>query len=790
MDIGSFMQDNPAVARIMEKSAGLCRQFGFARIEVPVFFMGIQQCERTSLGCFLSALGLEPNVIYQEVAKSLNRLEKAQGGGGNIPVSASLVNAFSVCEAIKGEINCLDTLYPLYAALIMVPGPVHEVFGIRGVDATALQRVLESNNPVRVAYMPDVRYGVDDTSPCGQPGNHAGPGNAPARTQPSLHTPSQTSRPTTSQSSGQTATQQPRRPVKPDCPAIRRNCIDLMEKAERGEIKPVIGRDREIERVLQILSLYTKNNPVLVGDPGTGKTAIVEGLAVKLVRGEVFADLADLYIYQLDPTSIEAEDVMRKIIEEAKANPQVVLFIDEIHTLISKCSCSDNSFANLLKPEMARGTVKIMGATTLDEYAQNIEKDKAFERRFQKVIVDEPSVEDAVAIISGIKDRFEQHHRVTILQEAVESAVRLGVRYIPDRRLPDKAIDLLDEASSNVRLSGGGEVTDNDIRAVITRRTGIPVENLTAGDMMQLKNIEEHLHRSVVGQDKAIKAVADSIRRSRMGLSDAARPVGSFLFLGTSGVGKTELCKALAEYLFQSRDAMVRIDMSEYQLEHSVSRLFGAPPGYVGYEQGGQLTEAVRRKPFSIVLFDEMEKANPKVFETILQVLDDGRMTDGIGRTVDFRNTIIVMTSNMGQDVIARNLAGGNHSEEDISRTTSEVLALLRRRAAPEFWGRIDKVVMFLPLSQDEVLRITEMQLESARKRMAAGGITVEFGEGVAEHIALSSYKPEYGAREIKKAVNTMIIDNVVSSLADGAINKNAPVVCSVAGGSIICNNR
>ncbi|MGN0195996.1 MAG: AAA family ATPase [Candidatus Cryptobacteroides sp.] len=779
----------------MEKSAGLCRQFGFARIEVPVFFMGIQQCERTSLGCFLLALGLEPNVIYQEVAKSLNRLEKAQGGGGSIPVSASLVNAFSVCEAIKGEIECLDKLYPLYAALIMVPGPVHEVFGIRGVDTAALQRVLESNH-LRVANVPDVRYGVDDTSPVGQPGNAPAPSEAssgPSRTQPSMHTPSQPSGPTTSQSSGRTAqqpSQQPRRPARPDCPAIRHNCIDLMEKAERGEIKPVIGRDREIERVLQILSLYTKNNPVLVGDPGTGKTAIVEGLAVKLVRGEVFADLADLYIYQLDPTSIEAEDVMRKIIEEAKANPQVVLFIDEIHTLISKCSCSDNSFANLLKPEMARGTVKIMGATTLDEYAQNIEKDKAFERRFQKVIVDEPSVEDAIAIISGIKDRFEQHHRVSISQEAVESAVRLGVRYIPDRRLPDKAIDLLDEASSDVRLSGGSEVTGNDIRTVITRRTGIPVENLTAGDMMQLKNIEEHLHRSVVGQDKAIKAVADSIRRSRMGLSDAARPVGSFLFLGTSGVGKTELCKALAEYLFQSRDAMVRIDMSEYQLEHSVSRLFGAPPGYVGYEQGGQLTEAVRRKPFSIVLFDEMEKANPKVFETILQVLDDGRMTDGIGRTVDFRNTIIVMTSNMGQDVIARNLAGGSPSEEDISRTTSEVLALLRRRAAPEFWGRIDKVVMFLPLSQDEVLRITEMQLESARKRMAAGGITVEFGGGVAEHIALSSYKPEYGAREIKKAVNTMIIDNVVSSLADGSINKDAPVVCSVAGGSIICSNR
>lgn len=680
----------------------------------------------------------------------------------------------------------------------MVPGPVHDVFGIRGVDAAALQRVLESNIRVTVANISDVRYGVDDTSPVGQSGQSwqcYGSSGGKQRSGADTAAPAYAiaTFPTTSQSSGRTASrpsQQPRSSGKPNCPAIKRNCIDLMEKAERGEIKPVIGRDREIERVLQILSLYTKNNPVLVGDPGTGKTAIVEGLAVKLARGEVFADLAELYIYQLDPTSIEAEDVMRKIIEEAKANPQVVLFIDEIHTLISKCSCSDNSFANLLKPEMARGTVKIMGATTLDEYAQNIEKDKAFERRFQKVIVDEPSAEDAIAIISGIKDRFEQHHRVTISQEAVDSAVKLSVRYVTDRRLPDKAIDLLDEASSNVRLSGGGEVTDNDIRTVLTRMTGIPVENLSTGDMMQLKNIEENLHRSVVGQDKAIKAVADSIRRSRMGLSDASRPVGSFLFLGTSGVGKTELCKALAEYLFQSRDAMVRIDMSEYQLEHSVSRLFGAPPGYVGYEQGGQLTEAVRRKPFSIVLFDEMEKANPKVFETILQVLDDGRMTDGIGRTVDFRNTIIVLTSNIGQDAIARNLAGGNPTDEDISRTTSEVLTILRHKAAPEFWGRIDKVVMFLPLSQEEVLRITEMHLESARKRMATGGITIEYGEGVAELIARSSYKPEYGAREIKKAVNTLIIDNVVSSLSDGKISKNAPVVCSVRGVSIICNNR
>jgi ATP-dependent Clp protease ATP-binding subunit ClpC len=564
-----------------------------------------------------------------------------------------------------------------------------------------------------------------------------------------------------------------------------------MEKASRGEIKPAIGRETEIKRIIQILSLYTKNNPVLIGDAGTGKTAIVEGLVFQLLEGNVPAELANLYIYQLDPSSINGEDTLRSIIDEAKSEPRIVLFIDEIHTLIGKGAYSNNSFANILKPEMARGTIKILGATTNDEYTQHIEKDKAFERRFQKVQIDEPSVESSIIILSGIKNRFEQHHNVRISQEAIESAVKLSHRFITDRRLPDKAIDLLDEASSNVHLKGGNKiVTDKDIMEVVTRRTGIPMQNLTPEDITQLKNIESTLHNSVVGQEKAVRAVANAIRRSRMGLGDEARPIGSFLFLGTSGVGKTELCKALADTLFHSRDAMVRIDMSEYQLEHSVARLFGAPPGYIGYEQGGQLTEAVRKKPYSVVLFDEMEKAHPKVFETLLQVLDDGRMTDGQGRTINFRNTIIVMTSNMGQRIIAQNLSGDNISDHDIERTTSEVVALLKQRAAPEFWGRVDNVVMFLPLTRKEVLLITQMQLRASQKRMENQGITIAFDDAIAEFIARNSYQPEYGARQVKKVINRLIIDKLATSLAEGTIKKSQPIICSLVGEKIVCYNR
>lgn len=738
------IMQRPAISRSLKYSADICQQFKFAVIDVPIFFMGLHHSDRNGMDRFINDLGLSPNSVYQAIATSLNLFPRVSHRVDNLPLSDSLVSALNVVPTI--EQNLRQSTYEngaLIVALIITPGPLHDIFMRFGVTTNKLQSfLLSAQTPTHTTESHDPR-------------RH--------------HTPIQ----------------------KPDCPTIQANCIDLMEKALRGEIKPVIGRDEEIKRIIQILSLYTKNNPVLVGEAGTGKTAIVEGLAVQLIKGDVPAELADLYIYQLDPSSINGEDTLRSIIEEAKSEPRIVLFIDEIHTLIGRGSYSNNSFANILKPEMARGTIKILGATTHDEYTQHIEKDKAFERRFQKVQIDEPSIESSIIILTGIKNRFEQHHNVKISQEAIESAVKLSYRFITDRRLPDKAIDLLDEASSNVHLKGVSSlVSDKDIMEVVTRRTGIPMQNLTPDDMTQLKNIEATLHNSVVGQEKAIRAVANAIRRSRMGLGDESRPIGSFLFLGTSGVGKTELCKALAEMLFHSRDAMVRIDMSEYQLEHSVARLFGAPPGYVGYEQGGQLTEAVRHKPYSVVLFDEMEKAHPKVFETLLQVLDDGRMTDGQGRTINFRNTIIVMTSNMGQNIIARNLTGSNVTDYDIERTTNEVVALLKQRAAPEFWGRVDNVVMFLPLTREEVLQITRMQLKASQNRMANQGISLSYDASIAEFIASNSYQPEYGARQVKKVINRLIVDNIATSLAEGRITKNQPIICSLVGGKIVCNNR
>lgn len=745
MDAANYsMIERPDVAAMVQAAGEICKKIGFSKIEIPIFFMGIQQIERQELERFLIDLQLQPNTIYQDVAYSLNSLPRSEGEVSKVPLSSSLLNAFVATHSIERQLmNCPYRHGALFLGLFMIPGPLHEIFIRRGITTDKIQNVL-------------LRSQSSSQSPTSSfPGRHA-------------------------------SSQQ-----RLECPTIQANCIDLMDRARTGKIKPAIGRDDEIERVLQILSLYTKNNPVLVGEAGTGKTAIVEGLAFRILDRTVPNGLENLYIFQLDPSSVKSEDILRAIINEAKANPQIVLFIDEIHMLIGQNSGSNNAFANLLKPEMARGDIKILGATTLDEYIQHIEKDKAFERRFQKIIVNEPTIETTITILDGIKQRFEQHHNVTILREAIESAVKLSQRFITDRRLPDKAIDLIDEASALVHMSGASElVTTRDIMTVITSRTGIPMENLTPNDMGQLKHIEEKLHESVVGQDKAITAVANAIRRNRMGLRDESRPIGSFLFLGTSGVGKTELCKALAEHLFLSRDAMVRIDMSEYQQEYSVARLFGAPPGYIGYEQGGQLTEAVRRKPYSIVLFDEMEKAHPKVFETLLQVIDDGRMTDGQGRTVDFRNTIIVMTSNMGQSIIAQNLIGDNISDQTIAWTTNEVMALLKQRAAPEFWGRIDHVIMFTPLSHTEVLQITRMQLKFALKLMSNQGIQIRLGNDIAEYLADIAYQPEYGARSIKKMIDKLIIDNVINSLTSGTIQKERQIVCAVQDNRIICYNQ
>lgn len=575
---------------------------------------------------------------------------------------------------------------------------------------------------------------------------------------------------------------------------VRKYCIDMIEMAKQGEIHHAIGRDNEVERVLLILARQTKNNPVLVGEAGTGKTAIAEELAIRLQEGNVPEVMSQLKLYNLNFTAIkslpDAVNIMKNIISEAAADPQLVLFIDEIHMLISNCNCSDNDIANLLKPVMARGQIKILGATTIDEY-KRIESDPAFERRFQRVIIDEPDLETAVKILEDSKERYEQFHGVAISPEVCKAAVELSARYITNRRLPDKALDLLDEAAANIRIDNENRpVTVGDIREVIKDWTGIPVDELDADETERLKHIEEELHRSVVGQDKAVKAVADAIRRSRIGLNDSGRPIGSFLFLGSTGTGKTELCKAVAKFLFRNPDMMVRIDMSEYQQEQSVQRLFGAPPGYVGYQQGGQLTEAVRRKPFSVVLFDEIEKAHPKVFEALFQVLDAGRMTDGQGKVVNFKNTIIVMTSNMGQQHILQCLCGRNDiSDEDVDRCTEEVIRQMKAHVAPEFVNRIDTIVMFMPLDIDAIRKIAEINIDKEVRKMADKGVSVEVEPQVYDFISMRGYQPEYGGRPVKRAIMDHIINPLTNALIDGEISRDKPVLVKVDIDKIVFSN-
>ena len=693
---------------------------------------------------------------------------------------------------------------------------------------------------------------------------------------------------------------------------LRKYAKNLVKLAEDGDVEPAFGRDSEIRRVLEILSRKTKNNPVLVGEPGTGKTAIVEGLAHRILRGDVPQDLKSIRLYELDLSAMvagasaqgEFEERLKQVIAEVVRTPNVVLFIDEIHTLIGAGRSSGAmDAANILKPELARGKLKVIGATTLDEYRKHVESDKAFERRFQKVMVDEPDVDSAISIMRNIKNRFETHHRIKILDSAVVAAVKLSHRYIADRFLPDKAIDLLDEAASRMRIERSSvpkaldeltrlirqkevelesikqdgqagretvalarEIADlrekenalnakwqneraqfeklqqlnddiddlkankeiaaqeqrfaevveyerkikmieesiaaitaeidesgdtilktaldeTDIMAVITAATGIPVTKLKEDEARNLLNLETLLGEKVIGQKKAIAAVAKVIRRNRVGLNDAGRPIGSFMFLGSTGVGKTELTKAISEYLFNSRDAMVRIDMSEYQQEHSVSRLFGAPPGYVGYDQGGQLTEAVRRKPYSVVLFDEIEKAHPKVFETLLQVLDDGRMTDGQGRTINFKNTIIIMTSNMGQEIIRENLLYRELSDDLVRQTSDAIMEQMKRRVAPEFLNRIDEIVMFLPLTRDEIGQIVTLQLSSLKKKLSARDIQIDFNQGVVDFLTEKSYIPEFGARPVKRAIDDNIINPLSLELLSGNIDKTKPI--KVIGDSI-----
>lgn len=696
--------------------------------------------------------------------------------------------------------------------------------------------------------------------------------------------------------------------------ALSKYAINLCERAREGKLDPVIGRDEEIRRVLQILSRRTKNNPMLIGEPGTGKTAIAEGLAQRIVRGDVPENLRSKQIFSLDMGALvagakykgEFEERLKAIVNEVtQSDGEIILFIDEIHTLVGAGKGEGAmDAANILKPALARGELRSIGATTLDEYQKYFEKDKALERRFQKVMVDEPDEASAIAILRGLKERYENHHHVRIRDEAVVAAVQLSERYITDRFLPDKAIDLMDEAASKLKLEIDSvpqaldditrqiaqkeiereaikregdearvkdiekdlaamreqqsqitakwksekelidriqknkvdieqlnfeaeraeregdyarvaeirysrikqkedenvqiqaqlksmqgekalikeEVDADDIADVVSRWTGIPVSKMVQSERTKLLHLEDELHKRVVGQDDAIRAVADAVRRSRAGLSDPKRPIGSFIFLGTTGVGKTELAKALADYLFDDENMMTRIDMSEYQEKHSVSRLVGAPPGYVGYDEGGQLTEAVRRKPYSVVLFDEIEKAHPDVFNILLQVLDDGRLTDNKGRVVNFKNTIIIMTSNMGSALIRDNFAKMTDAnrEETIESTKNQVLEMLKTNIRPEFLNRIDEIIMFTPLNRKEIEEIVDLQMKSIQKMLAPNGITLEYTPKAVSLLADEGFDPEFGARPVKRVIHRQILNRLSKDILAQKVDKERPIVIDV----------
>ncbi len=695
--------------------------------------------------------------------------------------------------------------------------------------------------------------------------------------------------------------------------ALGKYAINLNEQARSGRLDPVIGRDEEIRRVLQILSRRTKNNPILVGEAGVGKTAIAEGIAHRIVDGDVPENLRSKVVYSLDMGALiagakyqgEFEERLKSVVQEVVSGAgEILLFIDEIHTLVGAGKSNGAmDAANILKPALARGELRTIGATTLDEFQKYFEQDKALERRFQKVVVDEPTTDDAVSILRGLKERYESHHKVRIKDEAIVAAVELSHRYITSRFLPDKAIDLIDEAASRLRLEMNSvpeeidslerrvrqleiereairregdsrriadldrdienlksqvsqkrakwqgerdiirkiqenkasieslkieaqqaerqgdygrvaeirygriveaeqriaalqaeldaatvsgqmikeEVDSEDIAEVVARWTGIPVSRMLASEREKLLNLEAELHRRVVGQQQAIEVVSDAVRRSRAGLNDPRKPIGSFIFLGTTGVGKTELARALAEFLFNDENMMTRIDMSEYQERHSVSRLVGAPPGYVGYDEGGQLTEAVRRKPYSVVLLDEIEKAHPDVFNTLLQVLDDGRLTDNKGRTVDFRNTIIIMTSNMGAYTIQERFskaltAGGEVPTEVVEATRAEVVESLKQQLKPEFLNRIDEIVMFTPLSQSDIEEIVDMQMHAIRKALAHNGISLDYTAAARRWIAHAGYDAMYGARPVKRTIQREVVNQLSKRILAGEINRERPI--------------
>ncbi len=854
----------------LQTSVTLAREAGQQAVEPQHLLLTLVR-EDDSLAAFLlGRVGVNVAMLREEVRRSVESLPKVSGGNGEQYFSTD------TSKVIQRAVDFTRTFNDKYASV------EHLLLGLvaeRGAVADMLKRAGASEKEL-VAAIREFRKGATVDS--------------------------------------QTSQQ--------EFNALGKYAINLNEMARSGKLDPVIGRDEEIRRVLQILSRRTKNNPILVGEAGVGKTAIAEGIAHRVVNGDVPENLKSKQIFSLDMGALvagakyqgEFEERLKGVVQEVIASDgEILLFIDEIHTLVGAGKSSGAmDAANILKPALARGELRTIGATTLDEFQKYFEQDKALERRFQKVMVDEPTTEDAISILRGLKERYESHHKVRIKDEAIISAVELSHRYITSRFLPDKAIDLVDEAASRLRLemnsvpedidtldrrirqleiereairrendkecvetltreieelkskeaalrakwqgerdllqkiqhnkeaiehlkieaqqaeragdygrvaeirygkiveaerqiealqeqlrlttaSGDAmireEVTSQDIAEVVARWTGIPVQRMLSSEREKLLHMEEELHRRVVGQQQAIEVISDAVRRSRAGLNDSRKPIGSFIFLGTTGVGKTELAKALAEFLFNDEQMMTRIDMSEYQERHSVSRLVGAPPGYVGYDEGGQLTEAVRRKPYSVVLLDEIEKAHPDVFNILLQVLDDGRLTDNKGRTVDFRNTIIIMTSNMGSHIIQENfstaLDKGQVSEDVVERTRRDVVELLKMQLKPEFLNRIDEIVMFEPLTRADIERIVDIQMGIISRMLQHNGISLEYTDAARATIAQMGYDPLYGARPVKRTIQREVVNDLSKRILVGEVDRDKAIVIDAHDGKLTFSN-
>ena len=841
----------------LQQAVELVRRGGGQVIEAQHLLSSVLNIESSPAKFLFSKMGVSLERINEELTSELARLPKVSGGEPYLSREANdiLTKAEDIASEMKDEYVALEHLL---LALVEANSPAQKILQGAGVNAKDLKSAIS-----------ELRGG--------------------------------------SKVSSQTAEEQYQ--------ALEKYAINLCARAREGKLDPVIGRDEEIRRVLQILSRRTKNNPILIGEPGVGKTAIAEGLAYRIVRGDVPDNLRSKQVYSLDMGALiagakykgEFEERLKSVVSEvSRSEGEIILFIDEIHTLVG-AGKSDGAMdaANILKPALARGELRSIGATTLDEYQKYFEKDKALERRFQMVMVEEPDELSTISILRGIKEKYEHHHKVRIQDDAIIAAVRLSDRYITDRFLPDKAIDLMDEAAARLRMQmdslpedldeiarrikqleiereaikregdsekteslskeiaelkeqesgrlskwhaeqdliakmqlskhnieqlkleaeaaerGGDygrvaeiryslipkeeeatkalmtalentqgdnamireEVSAEDIAEIVSRWTGIPVGKMLQGEREKLLHLEEELHRRVVGQEQAIHTVAEAVRRSRAGLSDPRRPIGSFIFLGTTGVGKTELAKALAEILFDDETMLTRIDMSEYQEKFSATRLIGAPPGYVGYDEGGQLTEAVRRKPYSVVLFDEIEKAHPDVFNVLLQVLDDGRLTDNKGRTVNFKNTIIIMTSNLGSDLIRERLSTRTASNEEkiIEQTAEEVMGLLKTVMRPEFLNRIDETIVFTPLNKEEIERIVALQLNQTVKMLRENGIQLSYTPELVSRIAEEGFDPEFGARPVKRAIQRGLLSELSRRVLEGSVSEGQSIIMDAA---------